>query len=329
MNRTFDAASITDLQACQRRFVLNSSWRPLRWNPRYLFDAILRQSVLHLSRGRPVEEVCVAARSQYLQSATNPGIDSPNPYPTAMEYVTLLNVLVTALPRLGIPPAIASGGVFPLGDASWSLSCFKDLQMLHRWITVDHWDAQRQLQELHSWWVAGDIAAAGLPMTIHVLEIGQMRNGQRASLWVRGYRHPKLPNVKRVRFKLRDREGSFKSWTSVRLADLRMDVEDWVEMLWQDEVPQSLYHTIQVGLPSRGKLDACLDDLARESVKARQLSPAWKDHSMSRGACDGFVPCPFQPVCYEDADPESSGLFVARESLNMAQTASIPPSLKA
>lgn len=330
MNRIFDAASITDLQACPRRFVLNSSWRPLRWRPKELFDAILRRAMLHLSQRKTVDEVRVAARSQYLQSATNPGLDVSNPYPIAMEYVALLNVLVTALARLGIPPNLKEGPVIPLDGASWrTLSFVNPGSQLHRWITVDHWDEARQRRELHSWWVAGDIAVMNLPMTIHILEIGQMRNERLSSLWVKGYRHPKLPNVKRVRFRLRDREGSFKSWDPVRFVDLHLDVESWVEMLFADEVPQFLYHAILVDAPAPKKLEACLGDLLRESAKALRLSLAWRDLPMSRGACDFPYSCPFQPVCYEDADPELSGLFVPRESLKSSQTAAIPPSLKA
>lgn len=324
---TFDATSITDLQSCSRKFRLNSLYRPLRWNPRYLLDAILRQSVLHLSRGRDVHEVRTTARSQYLQSAANPGLDVPNPYPIAMEYITLLDVLITALPRLGIPQGLESGRVIP--EHSWSLSSFAGRDELHRWITVDHWDEARQRAELHSWWVAGDVAAANLPMMIHVLEIGQMRKGQRSSLWVRGYRHPKMANVKRVRFQMRSREGSFRAWTPVRLADLRMDVEEWVEMLFEDEVPQLLTRTIRVAPPDPHKQGRTfLHDLEYEYARAGQLSPVWSELPMSRGSCDGFVPCPFQSICYEDVDPETSGLFVPREALKIPQTASRPLSAK-
>jgi len=293
--------------------VLNTAWRPYRWNPKFLFDAILRRAVLHLSQGKDMEEVRTTAASQYFQSAANPGIDVTSPYPVATEYVTLLNVLITTLPRVGIPRGLVEGSTIQLDGFFWKTSAFADPYVLHRWITVDHWDDRRERQELHSWWVAGDIVATKKPMTLHVIEIGQMRNDKRQSLWVRGWRHPKLQNVRRVKFRLS--RGTFNGWNQVRLADLhRDDVEEWVEWLLADAVPQTLLHTIEVAPTEPQIRERVVKDLQSEFLRTGQLAPAmWRDLPMSRSSCDFPYACPFQAVCYDGADLEKSGLFIPRD----------------
>src|SRR5437879_2787633 len=99
-----DAASITDLQSCQRRFLLSREFRPLRWRPKLLFDACLRQAAYEASYHTPLDKMQANAKSQFLQSAANPGLDViGSPYLIAKEWVALLDVLVCSLPRIGVP----------------------------------------------------------------------------------------------------------------------------------------------------------------------------------------------------------------------------------
>src|SRR5258708_5554467 len=188
-----DAPSLTDFQSCQRRFLLSLEWRPQRWRPKLLFDACLRQAAYEVSNRVPVEKSRTNARAQFLQSAADPGLDVQGaPYQIAKEWVTLLDVLVCSLPRMGVPHRLFLPALTKLsGSAQWMLSShMDDDNKLHRWVTVDYWSEADFRREVHGWWVAGDVAARNTQLVLHVIEIGQMRKGRRASDWVRAWRHP-------------------------------------------------------------------------------------------------------------------------------------------
>jgi hypothetical protein len=199
--------------------------------------------------------------------------------------------------------------------------------VLHRWITCDSFGAADVARELHSWWVMGDMAVTRAPMMLHAIEIGQIRNGRRASTWTRAWKHPMNPNLKRLRFRRMDetRPGlgaGFEGWEKVYLADLPPDaIEPWVDGMWREGAAQKALHAVNVDLPSDSILDDTLRQILREALDIRGAlerveSEPYTSYAMSRGACDGFVPCPFQAVCYTKtpADVGSMGLYQIRKS---------------
>jgi hypothetical protein len=283
-------------------------------------DACLRQAVLECSNNSSVDPVQAAARARFLQVAANPGLDiAGSPYLVAKEWALLLEVLVCSFRYTGVPSKLRLGPLVKLSsDRIWKVSSLvDDLGTLHRYITVDHWDQSSYEREIHSWWAVGDMAAMDRPMTIHITEIGQMRKGERQSLWVRGWKHPGLPNLK-VRFRNQDNRP-FKGWRAVRLVNHpEVDIEDWVARIWEDGAGRDLVHMIEVAQPTESERTRVLQDMLIETVRMRNLvleraSTPWSALPMHRTACDGIIPCHFKPVCYEGADLATSEFYIPRQ----------------
>jgi hypothetical protein len=319
---SFPASGLTDLQTCPRRFLLSREFHPRRWRPKLLLDACLRKAILDMSSGLTVEEASGDAMSRFLQTSANPGIDVlGNPYYVAKEWSVLLGVLVHAMQRVGIPNKLSEGSTVDIGDqVPWKLTALMDDSgILHRYITLDRWTKQRVDRELHSWFVAGDIAASARKLVLHVIEIGSVRDGHRSSVWVRGWRHPKM-FAHQLRFKKKMPTGDFSGWLPVRLASMGrsmyMDLSEWVDRIWKDQAGEELIHSLEIQVPSEKERTQVLRDMREEYRRGKSLSGSWKDVPMSRAACDDLVPCPYKLVCYDGVDPEVSGFFVPVKELS-------------
>lgn len=312
-----DATDLAQYQLCPRQWLLHRSYRPLRWPPRALANAILRQGILDIAGGMPVPEAASAARSQFLQSAANPGLDiTTDPYLAAREWCAMLDSLLRVLAREGLPSTLQPIPPVRLSSrVEWLPLAQSDGHTLHRWLTIDRWDESDLSRELHSWRTLGDVATTRLPMTIHVIEIGQLRSGRRSSPWTRAWKHPTMPSLPmRFRGKAAD---AFKSWKPVYLMDGKVSPDAWVEQLWNENAHEGLLHHVQVKPPTDAQAGAVLRDILTESIRMRELVDErvwWGAVPMHRNACDGWQTCQFQPVCYGDgAEPESlTGLYQLR-----------------
>lgn len=329
---TIDAASLTYYQACRRRFLLDVEFRVLRWRPRHLFTAILREAVVRLSSGENIAMVIADARERYLQTAASPGLDiapGANPYLIAKDYCAMLETVLRTLARLtlltlrDLAPARLSSRL------AWRFASHADESgALHRWVVTDRWTDDNLVREAHGWHVFGDMAMARVPLTLHVVEIGQVRSGRRASPWARGFKHPTMPSL-RMRFAKRD-GSSLEGWRAVYLADMPdADPDAWVDALWRDGIAASLVHHVEIAQPPDSVCDATtqqimFEGLAMAQISRERASSTWSALPMSRGACHGFSHCPFVDVCYShpQAAPESLGLYQIRTAVPVVPTQS-------
>ena len=300
---TLDAASIGEWQSCRRRYVLSRAWRPLRWRPKALFDACLRQGILAVSQGDLPAPAAAASRSQFLQSAANPGLDiTTNPYLAAKDWCAMLDTILLSLTREGIPSQLAESPPIKLNSmVSWAPLAHVEGQTLHRWLTLDHWGEEDMIRELHSWRTLGDVAMTKLPMIIHVIEVGQVRNGRRASAWTRAWKHPTMPSLQ-MRFKGK-LPGAFKGWKPLYFSDAHVEATEWVEQMWKEGAARGLIHHVRVNVPSPAHCVAVEQDILSEAMRIHELSVEqahWTAMPMSRNACDQWTPCSFQPICYAD-----------------------------
>lgn len=319
-----DAGRISDWQTCRRRYLLNADWRVLRWRPKSLFDACLRRGVLALSQGGEVDKTVADASSAFLESAANPGLDIPygsNPFVIAKDWTAMLSTILPSLLRRGLPTLAAAAAVPLNGSVEWHTRAARGTDgMLHRWLTVDRWEPSDLSRELHSWWTLGDVAATRLPMVLHVIEIGQQRNGRRQSAWARAWKHPSMPSL-RLRFRRTD-GSEFRGYLPFYLSDqARVSAEAWVEQMWQERAAEPLMHDAIAEVPDAATCDIILRDILAETIAMRaaltdRVSSPFSVWPMSRGACDGGrVPCPWQAVCYASqvTDPSSLGLYQRRQ----------------
>jgi hypothetical protein len=317
---TIDAHTLTLFQGCRRRFLLDHDYRAVLWRPHSLFSACLRAAILELSKGADVAETAIEARARFMQTAANPGMDAQgDTYTLAKDYCCLLDTVLRAVAHEGVPKLSEVPPTRLNSSLAWRfLSHIDDSGTLHRWITVDSWTEADLARELHGWYVFGDMAMAQALLTLHVIVIGQTRGGRRASLWARAWQHPSMPNL-RIRFR-RSEGQSFNGWKPYRMADHPdVDPDAWVEQMYKEGAAQELMHTVKVKLPTADILSDTARQVMQEARAMQELalergSTTWMALPMSRGVCDGLVPCPFQPVCYSSQviDIETLGLFQAR-----------------
>src|SRR5271165_259581 len=136
MMLTLDAHSMTVWQSCRRRYELESTYRPILWRPKPLFDALLRRAVFALSNGADLAETAADACEQFLSTAANPGLDltpGANPYTIARSWSGMLGVVLRVLAagtlyKVAESPAVMLSSVLAWQPRAWA----DDSGMLHR-----------------------------------------------------------------------------------------------------------------------------------------------------------------------------------------------------
>jgi hypothetical protein len=319
INFTIDALIMSEWQDCKRRYVLSRDWRVIKWRPKSLFDACLRRAIFRISNGLHVEEAAMDARTEFMGAAANPGLDGDklfDPYKTAMDYCAMLDTILIALSKLTLLCLHDVKDLELTETVSWrTISHADDSGTLHRWITVDNWGHSDIARELHSWWVMGDVCVNRVPMTLHIVEIGQIRNNRRASPWARGYKHPALPGMQ-IRFKKVGGQEFGSDWKPFYLADHGHAIgpDAWVAIMEKEGVAQERIHHLNVNCPSDSICVSTTDQIITETTAMETLKGSWSTLPMSRNHCDTYVPCPFQHACYSEQtiDIRSIGLYQSR-----------------
>jgi hypothetical protein len=309
-----DAASLIDFQSCRRKFLLREH-RLRKWRPKVLFDACLRRGVVQLSHGTDAPSVASAAKSQFMSVARDPGLDVVgDPYRLARDWCGMLDIVLRWLGQQSIPQLRDLDKKCLSTSILWNFQSWgDDTGTLHRWITVDSWDKEAMSREVHSWRTAGDMVVANAPMVLHVIELGQQRNGHHASAWARAYEHPGSSA-----FKWKFQKPEDTTWKPVYFIDQRrVNAEEWVEAA--KSALAGLTHEVPINVPNESVRRDTLNQIEGEAYQMQALTDAhasWHLQPMSRGACDLYVPCPYQEACYSPetyVDVEKLGLYVKRE----------------
>ena len=176
-----DAAAITRWQSCRRRYLLGAEWRSVRWRPKTLVDACLRRGIYKLSHAVDIEAVVTEAQAELMEAAADPGLDivGSSPYVLAKDLCAMLDTILRSVARLVLlvlhdVPLVRLNSLVEWQPSAWA----DDSGELHRWVTVDRITEDRMAAEFHSWACLGDVAVTGCPLSLHVVEIGQLRRGQ-------------------------------------------------------------------------------------------------------------------------------------------------------
>lgn len=322
----FDARQLDILQRCPRRFLLESRLRVLRWTPRALFVSCMRQAIFELSAGADVEAVRKEARTRFLMTAREPGLDilHGDPYTVAHDWCAMMDTILTALSRLVLLVLHERAPIELAPGLAWRFtSPVDDSGTFHRWVFADALDDDRRSAEFHAWQTFADMALAPAPLVLHVVEIGTSRKDRRVSPWLRAYRHEMFPS--RIRF--RHRNGTpmkGEGWKAVYLPDMpEMTPAAWVDAMQADGVTSGLIHHLPLREPTAEQAAAARAQIIAEAERARALTLASATQDafalpMSRASCDGFVPCPWQTACYSptgrstDSELEQTGLYQLR-----------------
>ena len=325
-----DAAMLTEFQACRRRYLLSRKWRPLRWKAKLLFDSCLRQAIVELGDGGAPGDVALAATTRFMNTGANPGLEvsGVDPYQVALDACAMLETMIETMGRMPrrkltqVPSKPVADGL------EWMFLAHADEKgHLHRTITVDRWDDDRLSQELHSWFVFGDVVMARKPLHLHVIEIGKMREGRRHSPWVRGWQHEYVTG--RLRFQRKGQKAlQGEAWKPVHLADSNsFNAVQWVDAMAADEVIETLLHEVEVDVPGMEHIRTAVRDVCNEAHQMVQWGDVVANPllvPMSRAACDTPFPCSFQAVCYAPTmvnDIGGLGIYKPRVAAKKAVTA--------
>jgi hypothetical protein len=295
---TLGPTPLTAFQHCPRRWKLEQTEPRGRWQPKALLDHVLRRAIFELSNGGDKEATTTEATTRFMEFAADPGLDMVGkPYDLACDLRACLRNLLEALARL-VLLVVKPGPTVCLspddGGLLWRCGSFQDeAGQLHSWRTVSHLDSDRLARELHAWHVFGDVAAADVPMTLHIIEIGSLRHGRQHSPWCKAYRHPAITG--RFAFQKRDGSPLGAGWQGVWFQDLETDPKTWNDMMARDGI--SLIHHIDVRqIPNEARAQF-IRDVGIEAGRMAAIKD-WRDEPIRRTSCDTPFACPWQNRCF-------------------------------
>lgn len=289
------APLLTTLQRCERRLSLESTHRVVRLRPKDLFDRLLREAIFAVSQGEAPRAAAESAHTLFLEAAADPGLEVlSDPYTLVMDYAAIFRTVLETVSR-EVLLVVKRSGVITIGEHGWEVQAFRDESgILHRWTSVDRWDYDAKLRELHSWHVYGDCVATGQGMWLHVVEIGRQSNGHQQTPWCRCFKHPAI--AKHFRFRHVDGGPLQGGWKPVYYQDSsENDPKTWVDLMERDNV-KSLHH-MQIRDPDPAEIKKFRADVPRLVARLQGVGTDWESITMERTACD-IPPCPWQPVCY-------------------------------
>jgi len=297
---TLNAPTLTAFQQCPRKYLLNQSGEIARWRPKSLFLRQLRAAIHSLSTdcGKP-EDVTAEAVAGFMEAAANPGLDTQSdPFTVARSLCSILKTSIARIHACGVPRSKPHPHVFLSDTVTWSLSALYDGNQLHSWTAVDSLSDAVLARELHRWSVVGDCAASGLPMTLHVIEIGrQAASGRFNSAWCRTFAHPAIAS--RWAFQQKDGSPLQGKWKPIYFENGRNDPQTWIELMERDGV--RLLKDIPIKQLSVDQANEVKREILIEAGRMQEINGKdWRSEPMRRTACD--VPlCGWQAVCYSTA----------------------------
>lgn len=310
------ATQLTVLQNCARKAVLEREWRVRKWRPRALFNDCLERLVINIGVGKDAEKCGLEAYTQFMQRANNPGLDLAYgiaPYDLACDFAWALRVVAELLKRIVMLPMrqmIPPVQLVPATDYYWLPESMADESgALHWWHAVERFDQNELTRQGHAWrW--GDMAACEVPLTLHLIEIGYLRNGHLHGDLTRIFQHPSVS-----KYKFRHQNGkALEGWKALWLQDTyeKIPLKRWCDLMTEDLVAP--VHHIMLKQPEPWQREEFVFEVAAETNRLESLPKDWRKVPKSRAACDLFGGCPYQPLCFgpQDASPEKMGAYVQR-----------------
>jgi len=268
-----------------------------RWRPKSLFLVVLKQAIQRLSNGGTLDDIRTQAATEFMEKAARPGLDvHGEPFVLASDFTAILQTVLTRV-HACLVPSLKPGPSVVLADGiTWSSRVLADpTGALHSWIAVESYTQQVLSKELHGWHVTGEIAATGMPMTLHVIEVGRQSGSHQHTPWCKAYAHPAIK--RRFGFQQRGGVPLAASWKPVFYQDSsRNDPDTWVEMMARDEVVAHHDVPVRAIRPDQAK-QTCAEMVVEARRMEALLKTDWRDEPKRRTACD-MPPCIWQTTCY-------------------------------
>lgn len=321
MNRVeVNGFTISQFQRCKRIHAIGRTHHLTKWRPQSLLSACLRYAIVSMSNGESAEKCGTVACNYFIAAAKNPGLDvmGINPYTLSMDYCSIIRNVLEYLSRVPLLPLRDVPSLSLSTSVTWNFLAHRDeTGELHRWEFVDYLD-EDPLARLHSWEVFGDLAAAEMPMTLHIVAIGKRNGSHQESPWCRIFAHPKLAKI--YKFKRKKGDPLFGQWKPVYFTDSSENTSTkWVDMMLSDNVIEGLVQHVKVKEVSSEHVQTFVKDVLTEAagmldIHKRKLDP--RQLPMGRYACDHPYICPHQLYCYGSTSLtlDSVGLYSRNET---------------
>jgi hypothetical protein len=248
-----------------------------------------------------------AAGDHVMTLAAERGLDieGSGVYPIALHNAALADLLTTMIRALEPPWARPADKT--MGTLTWVSSAFLAPSglRLHRVLLVDRWSDERAKAERLGWRCLGEQSVYELPMTVHVVVLGQRRNGKHVGPFTQGYLHPRS---RTLRIRKKTGEGFSKEWTKCwREEQDTISRDKWIDQMHADGVMEDSIFEINCDPPA-AKLASEIRLLAER--KLRQIQEATKIPDMNPGSCWWPTPCQFAWGCWEFQEPSERLGFV-------------------
>jgi hypothetical protein len=249
-----------------------------------------------------------AAGDHVMTLAADRGLDieGSGVYPIALHNASLAD-LVTTLIRALEPPWVRPADK-TVETVTWVSSAFLDPNSvrLHRILLVDRISDERIKAEKLGWRCLGEQSVYELPMTIHIVVLGQRRDGKHHGVFSKGYLHPQ---GRMLRIRKRSGESFSGRWTQAwREEQDTISRDKWIDQMNADGVMQDSLFEINCD-PPPAKLASEIRRLAEK--KLRQIQETTKTPEMSISQCWWPTPCAFTHCCWEShQEPSERSSFV-------------------
>lgn len=248
-----------------------------------------------------------AAGDEVMTLAADRGIDieGSGVYAIALHQAALADIITTLLRCSGAVWARPEDKAD--GSLTWVSGAFLDPSgvRLHRVLLVDRMSDERIKAERCSWRTLGEMSAYELPQTIHILALGQRRNGKHVGPFSQGFLHPRSRSL---RIRKRTGEGFSGAWTKCwREEQDTLSRDHWIDAMREDGVLQDAILEIDCEPPGV-KLASEIRQLAAR--KLRQIQDKTTP-DMSPSQCWWPVPCQFaEEACWQFEEPSARSGFV-------------------
>jgi len=294
---TLTPGALTTFQRCPRQWLLNQQNEVRRWKPKGLFLLVLREAILKLGEGAELGKVTQEAVTQFLEAAAKPGLDMQGePYVLAKDFTSILEVVLARTHACSVPLLKPIPSIILSDRHKWSCRALRDCSgELHSWVAVDYLNGNTLARELHGWYVFGDCAATGMPMVLHVIEIGRQSGSHQHTAWCRAYAHPAVTH--RFAFQTKEGKSLGPNWKPVWYQDSRRNnPESWLRLMDRDGV--MAMKDVPVRQPSVEQARQFRDQVLIEADRMEALiGTDWRQEPMRRPSCDS-PPCSWQGMCF-------------------------------
>ena len=247
------------------------------------------------------------AHDSLMELAVNRGFDIPQT--NLLEHAQGLAALAEIVTYLLRPdsewerPENEEVGTFP-----WISSAFlsNSHNSLRRVYLTDSWNDSKLLAVGNSWEVLGEMAVYGVPLDLYVISLGASRDGRRHGPLSKGLIHPVSNGL---RFQKRDGSEFSKGWKPIFREDSGFDLEEWVEVMTEDNVLTETIQIIPFEPPKEAKKvrEIISRTLGRISSLAEDSNPPDPQFAMCNIVSN---PCPFRSLCPYFREPSEELGFI-------------------